>query len=119
MPNKCTQCGKIHNDDAPYLLEGCNECGSKFFFYVRAEALQEILEDMDNVWAAWRWAVERGDVGTIGNVVEAWLIVGGGREEHAVSGIRGERDVVVPAMPNVVVPGISRVLAEEIFRALH
>jgi len=37
----------------------------------QAEALQEILEDLDNVWAAWHWAVERGGVETIGHCVEA------------------------------------------------
>lgn len=47
MPNKCTKCGKIHPDDAPYLLrEGCDNCGSKFFFYVREEALKEAEEDI-------------------------------------------------------------------------
>lgn len=47
MPNKCTKCGKIHPDDAPYLLEdGCNKCGSRFFFYVREDALKKAEEDI-------------------------------------------------------------------------
>ena len=47
MPNKCTKCGKIHSDDAPYLLEGgCDKCGSRFFFYVREDALKEAEEDI-------------------------------------------------------------------------
>jgi predicted nucleic acid-binding Zn-ribbon protein len=41
MPNKCTRCGKIHSDDSPYLFQGCDKCGSKFFFYVRQEALEK------------------------------------------------------------------------------
>lgn len=49
MPNKCTQCGKIHGDDAPYLLEGCNECGSKFFFYVREDALKAMEKEVDKI----------------------------------------------------------------------
>jgi len=43
MPNKCTRCGKIHADDSVSLVKGCDECGSKFFFYIR----QEILERAD------------------------------------------------------------------------
>lgn len=49
MPNKCTSCGKIHADDAPYLLSGCNVCGSKFFFYVREEALQHIEKEVEKL----------------------------------------------------------------------
>ncbi len=44
MPNKCTMCGKVHPDDAKYLLDGCDKCGSKFFFYVREESLQKAEE---------------------------------------------------------------------------
>jgi len=35
------------------------------------EAFEEILEEMDNVWAAWNWAIERGHVETIGQCVRA------------------------------------------------
>ncbi|RLI98650.1 MAG: hypothetical protein DRO99_00230 [Candidatus Aenigmatarchaeota archaeon] len=45
MPNKCTMCGKIHPDDAPYLMEGCDECGNKFFFYVREEHVDQMEEE--------------------------------------------------------------------------
>jgi len=45
MPNKCTMCGKIHPDDAKYLLEGCNQCGNKFFFYVREEHVEQMEND--------------------------------------------------------------------------
>ena len=50
MPNKCTKCGKIHSDDAPYLLKsGCDNCGSKFFFYVREESLKKAEIEMKNL----------------------------------------------------------------------
>ena len=39
MPNKCVGCGKIHPDDADYLLKGCDVCGSKFFLYVPYESI--------------------------------------------------------------------------------
>ncbi|RLG12768.1 MAG: hypothetical protein DRN71_05740 [Candidatus Nanohalarchaeota archaeon] len=44
MPNKCTRCGKIHPDDADYLLEGCDVCGSKFFFYIKEDNLKKAEE---------------------------------------------------------------------------
>ncbi|MCK5039955.1 MAG: hypothetical protein KAR87_03235 [Candidatus Aenigmarchaeota archaeon] len=34
MSNKCVKCGKLHPDDAKYLINGCDVCGAKFFFYV-------------------------------------------------------------------------------------
>lgn len=49
MPNKCTMCGKIHPDDAKYLLEGCDQCGNKFFFYVREEHIKQMEEDTKNL----------------------------------------------------------------------
>lgn len=44
MPNKCTNCGKIHPDEAEYLLEGCDQCGSTFFFYIKEDNLQKAEE---------------------------------------------------------------------------
>ncbi|MBL7160231.1 MAG: hypothetical protein ISS93_00045 [Candidatus Aenigmarchaeota archaeon] len=49
MPNKCTQCGTIHPDTADYLLKGCNECGSRFFFYVKEEALQQLEREVEKL----------------------------------------------------------------------
>ena len=49
MPNKCTRCGKLHADDADYLLQGCDECGSKFFFYFRKEAAEAVEKDVQHL----------------------------------------------------------------------
>lgn len=49
MPNKCTLCGKVHPDDAPYLINGCDKCGGKFFFYVRQEHLKRVEEETANL----------------------------------------------------------------------
>ena len=49
MPNKCTMCGKIHPDNAQYLMKGCDKCGGKFFFYVRQEHLKEVEEDVERM----------------------------------------------------------------------
>lgn len=44
MANKCTHCGKIHSDDADYLLEGCDKCGSTFFFYIKEDNIEKAEE---------------------------------------------------------------------------
>jgi predicted nucleic acid-binding Zn-ribbon protein len=49
MPNKCTRCGKIHADDSPFLVKGCDQCGSKFFFYIRQEALKDAEREIKDL----------------------------------------------------------------------
>ncbi len=49
MPNKCTGCGKIHPDNAEYLMNGCDRCGSKFFFFVRQEDLKQAETDIEKL----------------------------------------------------------------------
>ncbi len=46
MPNKCTRCGKIHPDDSPSLVAGCDVCGSKFFFYIRQDVLNKADKEL-------------------------------------------------------------------------
>ncbi|RLJ07873.1 MAG: hypothetical protein DRP12_01530 [Candidatus Aenigmatarchaeota archaeon] len=46
MPNRCAKCGKIHPDDADYLMNGCDVCGSKFFFWVREEDLEKFEKEL-------------------------------------------------------------------------
>jgi predicted nucleic acid-binding Zn-ribbon protein len=50
MPNKCTKCGKLHDDDANYLLTtGCNACGGRFFFFVREGYVPEVEEEVSHI----------------------------------------------------------------------
>ncbi len=44
MPYKCVHCSKVYSDGSQEVLTGCNECHSKFFFYVKEEKLREIFE---------------------------------------------------------------------------
>lgn len=47
MPNKCTKCGKLHSDDAQYLLEtGCDACGGRLFFFIRQEMVIQAEKDL-------------------------------------------------------------------------
>lgn len=39
MPHQCVHCSTIYPDASKELLEGCS-CGSKFFFYIKKEQLE-------------------------------------------------------------------------------
>jgi len=49
MPSKCTKCGKIHSDNSNYLLNGCDNCGSKFFFFIKEEAVEKLEESLSEL----------------------------------------------------------------------
>ncbi|MFH1445062.1 MAG: Zn-ribbon containing protein [Nanoarchaeota archaeon] len=49
MPNKCTRCGKIHSDNADYLVNGCDACGSKFFFFIREEMIEKYEKEVEKL----------------------------------------------------------------------
>lgn len=46
MPHRCVKCSRIIPIGSRELLEGCNRCGSKFFFYVREEQLEKVKEQI-------------------------------------------------------------------------
>jgi len=49
MPNRCTKCGKLHPDEAPYLIEKGCECGSRFFFFVKEETLRKFEKEIEKL----------------------------------------------------------------------
>ncbi len=44
MPHQCVKCSKIIDVGSKELIEGCNSCGGKFFFYIRDEQLEKVKE---------------------------------------------------------------------------
>lgn len=40
MPHQCVRCGEMYDDGAAEILQGC-PCGSKLYFYIRKEKLEE------------------------------------------------------------------------------
>lgn len=44
MPHQCVKCSKIIPLGSKELLEGCSNCGGKFFFYIKQEQLETIKE---------------------------------------------------------------------------
>lgn len=49
MPHQCVRCNKFYVDGSKELLKGCNECGGKFFFYVKKQDLEEAKEITQNL----------------------------------------------------------------------
>lgn len=46
MPHQCVKCSRIIPVATREILEGCSECGSKFFFYVREEQLEKLKQQI-------------------------------------------------------------------------
>ncbi|MCD4771111.1 Zn-ribbon domain-containing protein [archaeon] len=44
MPHQCVHCSKIIEVGSREILEGCGDCGGKFFFYIRDEQAQRMRE---------------------------------------------------------------------------
>ncbi len=44
MPHQCTRCGKVYADASEEILKGCS-CGSKFFYYIRQEKIEELKKE--------------------------------------------------------------------------
>ena len=49
MPHQCVHCSKIIEIGSKEILEGCNSCGGKFFFYIRDEQAAKIKESKEEI----------------------------------------------------------------------
>jgi len=49
MPYKCVHCSKVYEDGSNNILEGCDNCKSKFFFYVKEEQLKKMSMQAENL----------------------------------------------------------------------
>lgn len=47
MPHQCVHCSKIIEVGSREILEGCNSCSGKFFFYIRDEQVAKIKEAVE------------------------------------------------------------------------
>ena len=47
MPHQCVHCSKIIPVGSKEILEGCNNCGGKFFFYIRDDQVPKIQESKE------------------------------------------------------------------------
>ncbi len=47
MPHQCVHCSRIIPATSAEILEGCSNCGGKFFYYIRDEQLAKIKENSE------------------------------------------------------------------------
>ena len=59
MPHRCMNCGRVYEDDAEELVEGC-ECGSNLFMY-ESEIDEDDEEERDRVREEVEQLVEEGE----------------------------------------------------------
>lgn len=59
MPHQCVKCSKIIPLGSKELLEGCGDCGGRFFFYIRQEQLEKIKETRIEIPEAERDSIEK------------------------------------------------------------
>lgn len=45
MPHQCVHCGTMYPAGSKEILEGCNDCGGHFFFYIRDEQFKKAKEN--------------------------------------------------------------------------
>ena len=46
MPHQCVHCGKIIESGSKEIFEGCDNCKSRFFFYIRDDQMPKLNEDV-------------------------------------------------------------------------
>jgi predicted nucleic acid-binding Zn-ribbon protein len=59
MPHQCVHCGKTYPVGSKELLEGCSECKSHFFFYIREDQLNKAKENPINLEPAEKKQIEK------------------------------------------------------------
>ncbi len=59
MPHQCTKCSNIIPIGSKELLEGCASCGSRFFFYIRDEQLEDLKNKVIEIPEEDRLAIEK------------------------------------------------------------
>lgn len=74
MPHQCVRCNRLYPDGSQELLKGC-ECGGRFFFYVKQEAIKEAQKLVSNLSVEEKTQMENDVLEIIGDVDENKPIV--------------------------------------------
>lgn len=49
MPHQCVKCSRIIPAGSRELLDGCGNCGSKFYYYISDEQLEQNKEEQNKI----------------------------------------------------------------------
>lgn len=69
MPHQCVKCGNLYEDTSEELLKGCT-CGSRFFFFVRQEHLDELQKETEKLSVIERKEIEEDIINIIGQEID-------------------------------------------------
>lgn len=69
MPHQCVRCNAMYDDGAKVILSGCS-CGSRLFFYIRKERLQEASKVTENFSQEEKERIEHDVMDLVGNTVQ-------------------------------------------------
>ncbi len=65
MPHQCVRCGKLYDDTANEILKGCS-CGSRLFFFIKKEKLEQAKEITINLTEKQKQELEKDVLDLIG-----------------------------------------------------
>jgi predicted nucleic acid-binding Zn-ribbon protein len=69
MPHQCVHCGSLYPAGSKELLEGCSECGSHFFFYIKEEQYEKMKENPIDIPIEDKHQVEK-DIREMAGIIE-------------------------------------------------
>ena len=69
MAHQCVHCGKIYAAGSKEILEGCGDCGGKFFFYIRDDQLEKLKKKIIEIPKEDKETIEK-DVREIAGIID-------------------------------------------------
>ena len=66
MPHQCVRCGKMYGDGDKAILEGCNECSGKLFFYIKKQSLEESKKITESLTKKQKEEIEKDVLDLVG-----------------------------------------------------
>jgi len=59
MPHQCVRCSRIVPLGSRELLEGCTNCGGRFFFYIREDQMDKVKKEIIEIPTEEKKKIER------------------------------------------------------------
>ena len=69
MAHQCVHCGKIYAAGSKEILDGCGDCGGKFFFYIRDDQLEKLKKKIIEIPEEDKETIEK-DVREIAGIID-------------------------------------------------
>lgn len=75
MPHQCVRCNKLFEEGSNELLKGCDNCGGKFFFYIKQSDLEEAKKITQSLTTEDKQQIETDISGIIGGEFDSSMPV--------------------------------------------